>query len=81
MGFFAKNNQKELLFHIQLEVLMSEVCKAQTNDLKTFPYVLIGPIRVSEAKVFPMIISNSGKRKSEKNSFVNFLKKRRKITL
>ena len=57
---------------------MSEVCKAQTSDLKLLLYVLIGPIRVSEAKIFPMVISNSGKGKTRKNSFVNFLKKNEK---
>ena len=42
MGFFAQNNQKGLLFHIQLEEMVNEICKAQTNDLKFSLYVLIG---------------------------------------
>ena len=45
-AFFAQDNQKGLFFHIQLEAMMSEVCKAQTNGLKTLLYVLIGPIRI-----------------------------------
>ena len=60
-----------MFFHIQLEEIMSEVCKAQTNDLKTLPYVLIDPIRVSEENMFPSSTFNSEKGKLLKNSFVN----------
>ena len=51
---------------------MSEICKDQTNDLKFSLYVLTGSSQVSghvpEAKMFPRLISNSGKRKIRKKS-------------
>ena len=49
MRFVAQNNQKGLFFPIQLEKMMSKVCKAQTNNLKTLLYVLSGSSQVSEA--------------------------------
>ena len=66
MRFVAQNNQKSLFLHIQLEKMMSEICKVQMNDLKTFLYVFDWPNSCeleacSGSKMFPMIISNSGK--------------------
>ncbi len=55
--------------------MMSEVCKAQTNDLKTLLYVLVDSTRVPEAKIFPRPISNSVKRKTRRKSLHKVKKK------
>ena len=78
MKFLLKITRKDF-FHIQFKEMMSEVCKTQTNDLKTLLYVLTGSSQISgvcsEAKMYPRLISNSGKRKiNKKNSFVNLFK-------
>ena len=75
-GFVAQNNQKGLFFHIQFEEVMSEICKAQMNDLKIslrfdrLKSSFGGIFRKQKYPLGSYLIV--GKEKSEKNQFANF---------
>ena len=76
--FLAQNNQKEQFFHIQLEEMMSEVCKAQTNNLKLYcvcvwsaKSIFRGMFRKQKCSLGSYLIV--GKEESEKNHFAKFL--------